>query len=190
MIKSECSICGARRKFKSLLFDQSLAAYCHSAMVCNKNHPNSTQNKAIRGSFLDLITYEEALHIQKQRTEYTYEESASLFGKRIRNVNMHKLLTGSISFRVQNEAQADYISYVMGKIGTNKITDALHYIVGRAMDADPSFIAQYTQKRGSYTHTPVVEHDVEYVTEADKQRSKPKEIPSRKPEADEGVFTL
>lgn len=188
MLKSECSICGARRKFKSLVYDQSLNAYCHSAMMCTRNHPNSIQNKQQRGSYLDMMAHEEALVIQKQRTEYTYEESANTFGKRVRSVNMHKLVTGSVSFRIQSEAQADYISYVLGKIGSNRITEAILHIINAALERDAAFLAQYTQRRGTYNATPVVEYNVE--KEKPESRERLQSVPSRKPEADEGIFTL
>lgn len=185
MLKPECSICGARRKFKSLVFDQSLAAYCHSPMLCTKNHPNSSINKQNRGSYLDLMSYEEALHLQKSRTEYTYEETAHTFGKRVRNVNMHKLVTGAVSFRVASEAHVDYISYMLAKLGTNKITDVLHHIMNTAIERDSAFLAQYTQKRGSYTHTPVPSYPIE-----ETPRERIQQIPSRPVDPDEGVFTL
>lgn len=189
MLKAECIVCGARRKFKSLVYDQSLNAYCASAMQCTKGHPNSQANCKERGTFLDMLPYEEALHLQKQRTEYTYEETAHTFGKRVRNVNMHKLITGSISFRVASEAQADYISYTLAKIGSNKITDALHYIMNQAIERDSAFLAQYTQKRGAYTATPVQSYE-EPTHEEPQPRERLNTVPSRPKEADEGVFTL
>jgi hypothetical protein len=188
MLKSECTICGARRKFKNLVYDQSLNAYCQSAMGCSNAHPNSPQNYRQRGTYIELLPYEEALLIQRQRTEYAYEETANQFGKRIRKVNMHKLITGSISFRVQSEAQADYISYMMAKTGTNKITDAVHYILNQAIEKDAGFIASYTQRRGAYVATPHPEIEVEF--EADEPAPTPKILPTRKLENDEGVFTL
>ena len=181
MLKSECSVCGARRKFKSLVYDQSLNPYCSSAMNCVSFHPNSQKNYRERGTWTELLSYEEALQLQKQRTEYTYEESAHTFGKRVRTVNMHKLLTGSVSFRIQSETQADYISYILGKTGSNRITEAILFIINNAMEHDTSFLTQHTQNRVSYSTTPVTAYEVE---------KQPKEIPSRKPEADEGVFTI
>ena len=139
MLKSECSVCGARRKFKSLVYDQSLNPYCSSAMNCVSFHPNSQKNYRERGTWTELLSYEEALQLQKQRTEYTYEESAHTFGKRVRTVNMHKLLTGSVSFRIQSETQADYISYILGKTGSNRITEAILFIINKIdrQDARP-----------------------------------------------------
>ena len=187
MLKSECIICGARRKFKSLVYDQKLDAYCASAMQCAKGHPNSQLNCRDRGTFLDMMPYEEALHLQKQRTEYTYEDTAHTFGKRVRNVNMHKLVSGAISFRVSSEAQVDYISYTLAKIGSNKITDALHYLLNSAIEKDAAFLTQYTTKRGSYSHTPTDAYEVE---EDPEPRQRVQAPPSRKIEPDEGVFTL
>lgn len=188
MLKAECSICGARRKYKSLLYDQSLNAYCGSAMACTKHHPNSIWNKQQRGSFLELMQYEEALMLQKQRVEYSYEESASMFNKRVRTVNMHKLLTGSISFRVQNEAQADYISYTMGKMGTNKISDVLHMLMNKAIESDQGFIAHYAQRRNVSAVTPVPAYPIEQ--EEPQPRERLQSVPSRTVEPDEGIFTL
>jgi len=193
MLKSECSVCGARRKFKNLMYDQALSAYCSSPMICVKNHPNSPSNCRQRGTFVELMTYEDALYTQKQRTEYTYEETANTFGKRMRNVNMHKLITGSISFRVSSEAQADYISYTLAKIGTNKITDAVHFILNQAIEKDAGFLSTFTQKRGSYTATPNVEigfAPIDPPTKEEIQEREVKPLPTRKLENDEGVFTL
>lgn len=192
MLKSECVVCGSRRKFKTLMFDQDLRAYCSSAMVCGKAHPNSAHNRKERGTFIELIPYEEALQIQKQRTEYVYEETAQMFGKRIRNVNMHKLVSGTISFRVPTEAQAEYISYVLAKIGSNKITDSLQHIVNLAMENDKGFIAHYTQNRGTYHETPLraIEEPQPQPQPEEQERERVVQPKSKIPAADEGVFTL
>jgi len=186
MLKSECCVCGARRKFKSLVYDQSMNAYCFSANICTKGHPNSTSNKQQRGAYIDMMSHEDAMQIQKQRTEYTYEETANTFGKRVRNVNMHKLVTGSISFRVQTETQADYISYTLAKIGSNKISEALHYILNVMIERDSTFLSQHGASRATYAATPLPEQD----QEQEQPREREQKIPSYKPQADEGVFTL
>lgn len=189
LLRSECVVCGARRKFKSLVYDQALLAYCSSPFQCTKGHPNSQQNCKDRGTFVEMMTYEEALHVQKQRTEYTYEETAHTFGKKIRNVNMHKLISGAISFRVQSEAQADYIGYLLAKMGTTRITDTIHHILNKAIESDAAFLAQYSAKRGTYAATPNVAYDVEEPS-VPEPRERLQTQPTRKMEPDEGVFTL
>lgn len=193
LLRSECTICGAKRKFKSLMYDEALLPYCASPMQCTPNHPNSPSNCKIRGTFISMKTHEEAVFVQKQRTEHTYEQTAQMFGKKIQNVSMNKLVSGAISFRVQHETQADYIGYLLAKLGTSRITDTLHYILNKAIEADTSFLAQYAANRGTYAATPNIAFDVEQ-TSAPESAPEPRERlqthPTRKMEPDEGVFTF
>lgn len=190
MLKPECVVCGAKRKYKSLLFDQDLRAYCSSAMVCGRAHPNSIVNRTARGTFLQMMSYEEASQLQRQRTEYTYEESAQMFGKRIKNVNMNRLHSGTISFRVQSEAQGEYISYMIGKLGSSSITEAVQHIINTCMEQDTAFISSYTRNRGAYHETPLVAVEDPVVEAPDHGRDRMSQPKSRLSQADEGVFML
>jgi len=170
-----------------------LDSYCASPNQCSKGHPNSQINCKTRGTHIHLMTYDEAVQVMKQRTEYTYEETANTFGKRVRNVNVHKLVTGSISFRVQNEAQTDFISYIMAKTGTNKITDALHHIINNAIANDAGFLAAHAATRAANAQIPNEELKIEGTEDTREPRERLQQMPTRaySPQpADEGVFTL
>lgn len=186
MLKTNCTTCGKGRKFKTLLYDQELRPYCMNPLQCTQNHPNSQQNCKARGTYLELISYEEALDIQRGRFVHTYEETANQNGKRIRNVDLSTLSHGTVTFRTKSEAQADYIAYIMAKIGTNAISTAMQYIMQQQMDADQTFITSYTVRRGDYRSLPVVEEPI-----VKEEEPIPTHQPTSRPkQADEGIFTL
>lgn len=139
-----------------------------------------------RGGYLEMHSYTDATELQKQRFEYAYEESAHLNNKRIRNISMHSLAKGSISFRVASDIQAEYIAHVLAKIGSNKIGEAIQHCLQSCIEQDTAFLGTRTAYREAYAHTPL-----KIAEEIDKPReeraSQPKAIYR---EEDEGVFTL
>lgn len=142
MLSTTCSICNARRKFKTLLFDQNLNPYCLNPYQCLSDHPNSLKNTRQRGTMENLLTYEEASLIEKERAIETYEDTAAIFHSKKIDVNIHRLMTGTLGFRAANEAQAKYICYIMGKLNTGKTSAAIQYLVAKAMEDDAGFVAQ------------------------------------------------
>jgi hypothetical protein len=185
MLKTNCTVCGKNRKFKSLMYDHELRPYCVNPLQCSEHHPNSHSNCKQRGTFLNLLTYEEASHTQRERFTHTYEETAHQSGKRIRNVDLSTLATGTVTFRTKSEAQADYIAYIMAKIGSNAISTVMQYILQGAMDIDQAFITSYTTRRGDYKSEKIVAAPIT----KDELPPLPRETTSTT-KADEGIFTL
>lgn len=147
MLKTTCTICGMRRKYKTLAFDNELNAYCSSPAMCSSNHPNSVQNCKQRGSYLNLLDSEQAQKEQLNYYQHSYEQMARSKNKRVRDVSMQALITGTISFRIANEDQAQYLAFMLAKLGTNKITDVIQQLLNDGMSSDMDFknrfIAQY-----------------------------------------------
>ncbi len=180
MLKTTCKICGLRRKYKTLAYDNELNAYCASPFMCSSNHPNSQNNCASRGTYLNLLPYDEAQKLMVQYYEQTYESAARSKNKRVRDVSMQSLVTGTISFRLTGEEQAEYLAYTLAKIGSNKITDAIQAILQEAIENDYDFKNKLNiHFRGE---------ELKQTQEAPAPQPKPKQEETQ--DDDEDVFTL
>ena len=141
MLSTECCVCGHRRKFRNLMYDQNLRAYCALSTQCTKNHPNSPRNVSQRGALIDLIDHQDAKQIAVERNDMKYEQSARDAGNTVRDVNINRLVTGNISFRLKTDLQAEYIAYMMGKSGSKHLTVVMLDILDEAIRQDLSFLA-------------------------------------------------
>lgn len=182
MLKTICKVCGLRRKYKTLAYDNELNAYCISPTMCSSSHPNSQQNCKQRGMYLNLLGHEEAQKLMTQYYEKTYETAARAKNRRVRDVSMHALVTGTISFRLTGDEQAEYLAYTLAKIGSNKITDAIQSILQEAIESDYEFKTKGAiQFRGE---------ELKQSQEAPKPQPTPQPKQEEKEAHDEDVFTL
>lgn len=138
MLTTTCVICGMTRKYKNLLYDNQLGAYCASPYQCTANHPNSIANIKKRGTLMEFYTPEEAESISQQKTDAIYKASAHQYNRRTRDVDTERL-TQTLSFRVRTAQQADYLAHLMAREGINKVSQAVHYLINFAIERDPSF---------------------------------------------------
>lgn len=191
MLLSECSACGHRRKFRNLNYDQQLRAYCASPAQCVKHHPNSIRNVQNRGSFIELLDYEDAQQIMLDRNAINYEQSAKDAGKTTKNVNLHRLVTGAISFRLKTDIQAEFITYMMGKTGSKQMNSVILDIIEMAMESDSTFMMQHAGRAAFVSEiknptTPATSQ----APKREEEERKPAPIYTRMVDADEGEFVL
>lgn len=189
MLPSECSACGHRRKFRNLNYDQQLRAYCASPAQCTKHHPNSIRNVQTRGSFVELLDHEDAQQIMLDRNAFNYEQSAKDAGKPAKNVNLHRLVTGAISFRLKTDIQAEFITYMMGKTGSKQMNAVILEIIERAMESDNTFMMQHA---GRVAYVAEIKNPTTPAapTPEPREERKPAPIYTRMVDADEGEFIL
>ena len=148
MLQTQCSVCEKSRKYKTLVFDEALNAYCLNAHECSDRHPNTIQSIKSRGFVMEFYNYEEALNIQQQKSKAMYEEGATSAHRHIRNVDVDRMLD-TLSFRVKTQIQAEYLAYLMGKEGIRKISPLMQYLIDEAIERDLEFKSKLTAH--SYT---------------------------------------
>lgn len=190
MLPTECSVCGCRRKFRNLTYDQQLNPYCKIPSQCHRDHPNSMVNCQKRGTFVHLMTYEEASSFHMDRAGDSYRAVAKASGNTAPKANFARLSRGSISFRTKSEQQAEYIVYRMAKIGTAEISTAVADIIQRALTSDPEFLAHSAGKQVAVSQIPTPTSP--FIVEPKKMSLEvhPPSLKTRTLEADEGEFML
>jgi hypothetical protein len=189
MLSSECAVCGHRRNFKNLCYDNQLNAYCGNPKACGKHHPNSLFNCQKRGTFLELMDYDEARQYNLERHGATYRAIAATSGNPPARVSMARLSTGSVSFRIKNERQSDYIAYIIAKSGARDISSAILHILDDAMERDAQFLAHFSGKKMAEAHIPTPVTQYKEVKELPTELQPPT-VPLREVDADEGEFIL
>lgn len=139
MITTTCTACGSTKSRKSMSYDMDLKGYCNS--ICCSTHPNAPRGLKERGTFADLMSYEEAMSIVTTRANELYKAGAQSSQKRTRpTVDVVRMLNDTISFRIREHAHSDYIMYVMGREGLNKVSQAMHTIINTAILSDQNYI--------------------------------------------------
>lgn len=187
MLASECSVCGHRRKFKNLTYDQQLKAYCALPSQCHAGHPNSLKTCHARGTFIHLMTYEEAQIFSLRRSGANYEQISKDHGHKVKDVNLTRLTSGGVSFRLRSDIHATYITHVMGTLGVSEVTKAMAYILDFAIKNDSAFLAQNSGRQVAYQNiaNPVTPFEPEK-----QAKVYAPQIPTREVENDEGEFVL
>lgn len=190
MLPTECSVCGHRRKFRNLSYDQQLNAYCKIASQCHRDHPNSMMNCQKRGTFVHLMPYDEASSFHMDRAGDSYRSVAKANGNPVPKANFARLSRGSISFRTKTDAQADYIIYRMAKLGTAEISSAVADIINSAMNSDHEFLAHHSGKQVVVSQIPTP--TAPFIAEPKKLPVEvhPPSLKTRTLESDEGEFML
>lgn len=172
MLSAICTACGRTKQRKTLCYDTQFRGYCLN--ICHAEHPNSPTSLKKRGHFADLMSYQDASETVANRANALYKSGARTANKRPRNVEATQILQDTISFRIRDDAHSDYIMYVMGREGFNKVSQAIHTIINTAILADQTFLSQ-AAGMSNLQHVPVMEQIEEKL-----QAEKP--IPEQEPE--------
>lgn len=190
MLPTECSVCGHRRKFRNLSYDQQLNAYCKVPSQCHRDHPNSLMNCQKRGTFVHLMSYEEASSFHMDRSGQSYRTVALANGKPVPKANFARLSRGAISFRTKTDAQSEYIVYCMARTGISEISTAVADIIERALLADQDFLAHHAGEKVAISQIPTP--TAPFIAEPKKMPLEvhPPSLKTRALESDEGEFML
>lgn len=148
MLQSYCECCGKDRKYKNLEFDEQLKGYCINPAMCNEMHPNALRNIKARGNVKEMLDFDQAKAILDERMVATYQDVSRNNFQRNRNMRTDQL-SQAISFRLKNDIQAQFISYIMGQQGISKPTNAMHYIINKLLEADTGFQAQFMARQSN-----------------------------------------
>jgi hypothetical protein len=108
-----------------------------------------------RGQYADLMTYQEATDMVATRANALYKSGAIAGNKRQRaGVEVTQTISDTISFRIRDDAHAEYIMYIMGREGYNKVSQAIQSIINIAILSDQAFLSQ-TAGLSNLSHIPV-----------------------------------
>lgn len=156
MLTAMCSACGRTRQRKTLCYDTQFRGYCMN--ICSPEHPNSPIHLRTRGQYAELMSYNDAYEALQDRANMMYRRGAQEANKRQRaGVDTKTIITDTISFRIREEAHSEYIMYIMGKEGFNKVSQAMHTIMNVAILADQGFM-KYAAGMSNLQHIPVRDH--------------------------------
>ena len=178
MLTAMCSACQRTRQRRTLCYDTQFKGYCMN--ICSPEHPNSPMNLKKRGQYAELMSYNDAAETLTDRANKMYRTGAESANKRQRaGVTTDAIITDTISFRIREEAHSEYIMYIMGKEGFNKVSQAMHTIMNMAILADQGFM-KHAAGMSNLQHVPVRDH-----IENKLQSEKPAPV-----QQDEEVFEL
>lgn len=139
MLSAICAACTRTKQRKTMCYDTQFRGYCLN--VCCAEHPNSPINLKRRGVYAELMSYNDASEALQDRANSLYKSGAIAANKRQRaGVEMKNVLNETISFRLREEAHSEYIMYVMGREGFNKVSQAMHTILSMALMSDQEFL--------------------------------------------------
>jgi hypothetical protein len=89
------------------------------------------------------------------RANALYKSGAIAGNKRQRaGVEVTQTISDTISFRIRDDAHAEYIMYIMGREGYNKVSQAIQSIINIAILSDQAFLSQ-TAGLSNLSHIPV-----------------------------------
>jgi hypothetical protein len=135
------------------------------------------------------MDHEEARHYNLERHGATYRAIAETSGNPPARVSMARLSSGSVSFRLKNERQSDYIAYIIAKSGARDISSAILNILDAAMEKDTQFLAHFSGKKMAEAHIPTPATQYKELKEMPTELAPPA-VPLREVDADEGEFIL